>query len=211
MSDKQLTEKAIKFKGSDYVQVKDRVLYLANEYEWRYSIQTEYEYFETNKTWVVKATLTIWDKEHKEFCVYNGIAQEIEWTSFINKTSALENAETSAIGRACAMAWIGVIDSIASIDEINKATNRNINIEKEKADTPFKDEWEPWEPERFSKTKQATKFMQDCLDEDDFITKTKARVKEIWAKMTKQQETDLRICYKNAKAMEKIDLPFVED
>lgn len=211
MTDKQLTDKAIKFKGSDYVQVKDRVLYLANEYEWRYSIQTEYQFFPVDKTWVVKATLTIRDKEHKEFCIYNWIAQEIEWTSFINKTSALENAETSAIGRACAMAWIGVIDSIASIDEINKATNRNNTIEKEKADTPFKDELEPWEPERFTKTKQNTKFMLDCLDEDDFIAKIKARVKEIWAKITKQNETDLRICYKNAKAMSNIDLPFIED
>ena len=37
MTDKQLTDKAIKFKGSDYVQVKDRVLYLADKYEWKYS------------------------------------------------------------------------------------------------------------------------------------------------------------------------------
>ena len=208
--DKQLTDKAIKFKGSDYVQVKDRVLFLANEYEWRYSIQTEYQFFPENKMWVVKATLTIWDKDHEEFSIFNWLAQEIENSSFINKTSALENAETSAIGRACAMAWIWVIDSIASIDEINKANNRSMNIEKEKADLPFKEEWNP-EPEWFVKAKQATKFMQDCLDEKDFITKIKARVKEIWTTMTKQQETDLKICYKNAKAMEKIDLPFPED
>lgn len=193
MTDKQLTDKAIKFKGSDYVQVKDRVLYLADEYEWRYSIQTEYEYFESSKMWVVKATLTIWDKEHKEFSTFNGLAQEIEWTSFINKTSALENAETSAIGRACAMAWIGVIDSIASIDEINKATNRSA-VKSETIDI----DW-------FEKAKQSTKFMLECLDEEDFIWKIKNKYKP-----TKQQETDLRICYQNAKAMENIDLPFTD-
>jgi hypothetical protein len=66
------------------------------------------------------------------------------------------------------------------------------------------------EAEWFEKAKQWTKFMQECLDEEDYITKVKARVKEIWAKMTKQQETDLRICYQNAKAMENIDLPFVD-
>ena len=52
--------------------------------------------------------------------------------------------------------------------------------------------------------------MQECLDEEDYINKVKARVKDIWAKMTKQNETDLRICYQNAKAMEKVaeNLPF---
>ena len=47
--------------------------------------------------------------------------------------------------------------------------------------------------------------MQECLDEEDFIKKVKSKHKP-----TKQQETDLRICYKNAKAMENIDLPFVD-
>ena len=118
MTDKQLKAKAIKFRGSDYVQVKDRINYLSTNHEWEYSIKTEYEYFPNNKTWVVKAVLELWWQE------YHWLAQEIEWSSFINKTSALENAETSAVGRACAMAWIWVIDSIVSIDEIHKATNR---------------------------------------------------------------------------------------
>jgi len=118
MSDKQLKNKAIKFRGSDYVQVKDRINYLSTNHEWKYSIKTSYEYFSDNKTWVVKAILELdWQE-------YHWLAQEIEWSSFINKTSALENAETSAVWRACAMAGIWVIDSIASIDEINKATNR---------------------------------------------------------------------------------------
>lgn len=116
--DRQLKSKAIKFKWSDYVQVKDRINFLSENYEWKYSVETDYEYFENTKTRVVKAKLTI------DGCIYNWLAQEIEWTTFINKTSALENAETSAVGRACAMAWIWVIDSIASVDEINKATNR---------------------------------------------------------------------------------------
>lgn len=123
MEDRQLREKAIKFKGSDYVQVKDRIQYLADNYEWKYCIETNYQYFEESKIRVVRAKLTIWTS------VFTWLAQEIEWASFINKTSALENAETSAVGRACAMAWIWVIDSIASIDEINKAKNR--------ADTPY--------------------------------------------------------------------------
>jgi hypothetical protein len=61
----------------------------------------------------------------------------------------------------------------------------------------------PSDLDRFEKAKQATKFMQECLDEEDFINKVKSKHKP-----TKQQETDLRICYQNAKAMENIDLPF---
>ena len=121
--DRQLKDKAIKFKGSDYVQVKDRINYLAENYEWQYMIETSYNRFPEEKMRVVRATLTIGT------CRYTWLAQEIEWQWYINKTSALENAETSAVGRACAMAWIWVIDSIASIDEINKARNR--------ADTPY--------------------------------------------------------------------------
>lgn len=195
MTDKQLTDKAIKFKGSDYVQVKDRVLYLADKYEWKYSIETDYQYYPESKMWVVKAKLTL------NGCVYNWLAQELEWSSFINKTSALENAETSAVGRACAMAWIGVIDSIASMDEINKANNRaSTTPDMSYAEkTAIEQDW-------FEKAKQSVKFMQECLDEEDFIRKVKSKHKP-----TKQQETDLRICYKNAKAMENIDLPFWND
>ena len=40
----------------------------------------------------------------------------------VNKTSAIENAETSAVGRALGLIMgIGVIESIASADEMNKA------------------------------------------------------------------------------------------
>lgn len=118
MADRQLANKAIDFRGQKYVQVKDRIQFLADNYEWQYMIETSYNWFPDEKMRVVRATLTIGT------CRYTWLAQEIEWQWYINKTSALENAETSAVGRACAMAWIWVIDSIASIDEINKAENR---------------------------------------------------------------------------------------
>jgi hypothetical protein len=49
-------------------------------------------------------------------------SQWSDTSSFVNKTSALENCETSAVGRALAFMGIGVIDSIASVDEVNKTT-----------------------------------------------------------------------------------------
>lgn len=117
---KNLKDKAIQIKGKEYVQVKDRVLFLSDQYVDKYSIETDYEYFPERRMWVVKAKLTINNQ------VYTGLAQEIESDNYkeVNYSSALENAETSAVGRACAFAGIGILDSIASVDEVNKAVNR---------------------------------------------------------------------------------------
>lgn len=52
---------------------------------------------------------------------YTGYAEERDNNGFINKTSALENAETSAIGRALAFAGYGSAQSIASADEVIRA------------------------------------------------------------------------------------------
>ena len=115
---RQLTEKAIDIKGKKYVLVSDRINYLAEKYDGKYSIITEYKLYADMNMWVVRATLTINNQ------TFIGHAQEVIGDGYINKTSALENAETSAVGRACAMAGIGVLDSIASVDEITKAENR---------------------------------------------------------------------------------------
>jgi len=66
-------------------------------------------------TVVVKATGTIDGK-----VVATGHAEEKRTASRINQTSALENAETSAIGRMCS--FLGITnDSIASAEEVSAA------------------------------------------------------------------------------------------
>ena len=45
-------------------------------------------------------------------------------SSQINKTSALENCETSAVGRALGMLGIGIDGSIASADEVKNAVHQ---------------------------------------------------------------------------------------
>lgn len=50
-----------------------------------------------------------------------GHAFEDRNSGYINKTSYLENAETSAVGRALGFLGIGVIGSIASADEVRNA------------------------------------------------------------------------------------------
>ena len=53
--------------------------------------------------------------------VSEGIAQEMRSSSVINKTSYVENCQTSAIGRALAFMGIGVDGSISSADELLNA------------------------------------------------------------------------------------------
>lgn len=50
-----------------------------------------------------------------------GHAYEKEGSTFINKTSYIENCETSAVGRALGMAGIGIDTSIASYEEVQNA------------------------------------------------------------------------------------------
>ena len=50
-----------------------------------------------------------------------GTAYEKETSSFINKTSYIENCETSAVGRALGMCGFGIDTSIASAEEVQNA------------------------------------------------------------------------------------------
>lgn len=58
-----------------------------------------------------------------------GTAYEKENSSFINKTSYIENCETSAVGRALGMAGFGIDVSVASAEEIENAIENQKNIE----------------------------------------------------------------------------------
>ena len=50
-----------------------------------------------------------------------GTAYENEKSSYINKTSYIENCETSAVGRALGMAGFGIDTSVASYEEVSNA------------------------------------------------------------------------------------------
>lgn len=124
---KDLREKAIKFKGKEYVLVADRVLYFNEEFE-NGCIQTELVSRPEDSRVIVKASVYPNMVEKPDLC-FTGYSQASfdDKTSFVNKSSALENAETSAVGRALAFMGIGVIENIASADEIVKAQTNFIN------------------------------------------------------------------------------------
>lgn len=50
-----------------------------------------------------------------------GTAYEKENSTFINKTSYIENCETSAVGRALGMCGLGIDTSVASAEEVGNA------------------------------------------------------------------------------------------
>ena len=59
-----------------------------------------------------------------------GTAYEKENSTFINKTSYIENCETSAIGRALGIAGFGIDTSVASAEEVQNAI-KNQEAEQE--------------------------------------------------------------------------------
>lgn len=173
MTDKSLKAKAIQIKGKDYVLVSDRVLYFNETYP-NGAIITERVESDNPQMEVIKAVV-IPDVKTPERR-FTGYSQAIRGDWYINKTSALENAETSAVGRALAFMGIGVIESIASVDEIKKTTT-NIYTKKEikpKMDT-----------EAFEKAKKHLKDL-DLVQWVDALSK-------IWLKysMTPEQFEEL--------------------
>lgn len=105
----------IDVKGKNYAEVNQRIkafrmLYPAG------TIETELLSVE-NGVCIMKATI----KDDNDHILGIGHAYEKENSTFINKTSYIENCETSAVGRALAMCGIGIDTSVASYEEVANA------------------------------------------------------------------------------------------
>lgn len=123
--------KTIDIKGKQYVTVAERLLAFNETYLDGY-IRTEIIKIENGMV-IVQARVTP-DRANNDRTFIAHSQASFNDSSLVNKTSALENAETSAVGRALGLMGIGVIDSIASGDEINKAnaTKTNKATQKQK-------------------------------------------------------------------------------
>lgn len=140
-TDKSLADKAIQIQGKDYVLVSDRIIYFNEQYP-EGSISTDLISDPNSDIVVVKATVRPDTSDNQKFSRrFTGYSQAVKGAGFINKTAALENAETSAVGRALAMMGIGVIDSVASADEINKSkgTDSTVTEAKQRLFKTFKE------------------------------------------------------------------------
>lgn len=109
--------KTTNIKGKEYVEVNERIKYFRFSDDYKgWSLSSEIVHLDADscviraeirdENWVLRAT---------------GFAQEDKSSSYINKTSYVENCETSAWGRALANLGIGIDTSIASSNEVSIA------------------------------------------------------------------------------------------
>jgi len=106
--------KTVNIKGKEYVEVNQRIKAFREMYP-NGSIMTEIISHQDGVC-VIKA-IVILDNQVRA----TGHAYEKEGSTFINKTSYIENAETSAIGRALGCMGIGIDTSVASVEEVANA------------------------------------------------------------------------------------------
>jgi hypothetical protein len=103
------------FDPQDYVQVNERLeKFRADHPLWALESQLLHH---DDKTFIVRAVVT--NEEGR--IIATGLAEEIRGQGMVNKTSPLENCETSAWGRALANLGYEVRRSIASREEMEKA------------------------------------------------------------------------------------------
>lgn len=106
-------------KGKDYAEVNQRIKAFRMVYPDGFII-TEMVSNE-NGVCVFRATVGMYLESGECQTIGTGTAYEKEGSTFINKTSYIENAETSAVGRALGMAGFGIDVSVASAEEVQNA------------------------------------------------------------------------------------------
>lgn len=112
------TIRTTNIKGKEYAEVNQRVKAFRTLYPEGF-ITTEILCREGGLC-IIKATVGYY-ADGKSVILATGTAYEKEGSSQINRTSYIENCETSAVGRALGMAGFGIDTSIASADEMNNA------------------------------------------------------------------------------------------
>ena len=101
-------------KGKEYAEVNQRIKAFRMVYPGG-CIKTE---LVSNADGVCVFKAEVYDGEN---LIGTGHAYERESSSFINKTSYIENCETSAVGRALGMCGFGIDTSVRSAEEMNNA------------------------------------------------------------------------------------------
>jgi uncharacterized protein (DUF3820 family) len=112
-------------KGKEYAEVNQRIKAFRMIYP-DGSITTEM-LSNDNGVCIFKAIIS--DKDGR--VLGTGTAYEKEDSSFINKTSYIENCETSAVGRALGMCGFGIDVSVASAEEVANAIHNQEPTQEE--------------------------------------------------------------------------------
>lgn len=125
--------KTINIKGSEYVTVNERLKYFRSSEEFKgWSIQEDVMTID-DKEGIFKVTI----RNANETIIAEAHSQEYRDSSYINKTSFLENGFTSALGRALGYLGIGIDAGIPSAIEMQNAVNNQV---EENDDRPWLNE-----------------------------------------------------------------------
>lgn len=124
--------KTTDIKGKEYAEVNQRIKAFRMLYP-DGIIDTRMESNE-NGVCIFKAQVGYYEEDGCVRWLGTGYAYEKEDSSFINKTSYIENCETSAVGRALGMCGFGIDTSVASAEEVQNAIN-NQTLTQEEADS----------------------------------------------------------------------------
>jgi hypothetical protein len=119
--------KTTDIKGKEYAEVNQRIKAFRMVYP-NGSITTDIIALE-NGIVTIKAIIA----NEEGAIIATGYAQEKETSSYINKTSYIENCETSAVGRALGFCGFGIDTSVASADEVANAIHNQEMAQAPKA------------------------------------------------------------------------------
>lgn len=150
----------INLKGKEYVPVNERLKEFRKLFK-DYSLTSEIIEL-TPEVCTIKAVIT----DEKGVVRATGLAQELRQASFVNKTSYVENCETSAWGRALGNFGIGIDSAICTADELLMALNAQKEPEK-----PTKAPTDPFKAVASSMKSAATRAGKYELSDADIVEK----------------------------------------
>ena len=126
--------KSVNIKGKEYITVNERLIYFRSQPQYKGWRISEDVVSLDDKEGLFKVTII--NPDGFEMAVAH--AQEYRDSSYINKTSFVENGFTSALGRALGYLGIGINTAIASADEVQTAVKNQ--PEKQEDNRPWLNE-----------------------------------------------------------------------
>lgn len=142
--------------GKKYTEVAKRIEVFRTHFGLDYSLESEVMVDDGHRV-VIKATI----RNPAGAVIATGFAEEIRNSSKVNKTSPIENCESSAWGRA--LANLGMHGGqIASIDEIQKAARNEDALDE-------KQQWLQWaaEAEKYVETLKSQAALRTWASDND--------------------------------------------
>ena len=160
-------------KGKPYIEVNERIKAFRKVYAEGFIDNSMI--FNENGICVFRSEVGFYSETGERRILGTGTAYEKEDSSFINKTSYIENCETSACGRALGMAGFGIDTSVASFEEVANA------IEQQDA-YPDKKKMLQIVEKHYPKDSEALQKLLECFKADSIDKLTDDQLKAVYAK-----------------------------